>query len=395
MVKPLPERVKGKVVEEYLKGSSYREISNKTNISLGAISNLIKEAKSIYPDLDELRELRSKLPKNVDIPTLSKAVTSVLDIQSQLGISIEQIPKYIEARKNEIDELSEQIKSKMSEASKLSSKYASLQSEIKQLSKRKVELGEDIQEYEKAKERLAKYGISIKDVGKLRRLLDSLLDYGLDVAKCVKVIEDYSRLKGELDELTIVRDALGYSIANLEEQHTNLSLKVRLKLRDLARKDAEIRELEERISRLKVKVDKLDREKERLIEEIFLEGDRLKEYRIKRNRLKDEVESLKGKLSDLEKMIAERKEQLKGLDYEVNRLKEGVEYYTQSKLAKEIETELKLAESKFYSMMAKATDGENVRLMEYAVKEFEGRVKVIEKSLGIKDKGFIVTIRRS
>lgn len=144
MPKPLSEQKKEEVIEKYLRGLSYRGINSSTGVSLGAVSEVIGEAKKAYPDLEQLRELRSKLPLDVDIPALNKAITTVLEAQRQLGISIQAIPEYVEARKKELGELSEQKESLKNEVSELKSQRESLQSEVRELSERKTQLGKDI-----------------------------------------------------------------------------------------------------------------------------------------------------------------------------------------------------------------------------------------------------------
>ncbi len=127
-------------MDEYLKGSSYRENSSSTGVSLGAVSSVVGEAKNMYPDLEHLRELRSKLPQDVDIPALNRAVSSVLELQGHLGIDIEHIPEYLEDKRKEIGGLSKRIQSLKAEVSELASKRDSLRSEINTLLDKKAQL---------------------------------------------------------------------------------------------------------------------------------------------------------------------------------------------------------------------------------------------------------------
>ncbi len=405
MPKPLSEQDKKKVIEGYLRGSSYRDIVASTNTSLGSVSTILNEAKSIYPDLEQLRELRSQLPQNVDIPTLNKAITTVLEAQRQLGISIEKIPEYIEARKKEIGELSEQKESLKNEVSELTSKRESLQSEVKELSDRKAQLGNDIQEYEDVRKHLAEYGIDVKDIGRLRKLLDSINEYALDTEKCVSVIEEHESLfkeiqgiRSELDELTMFRDALRFSLSSLEYQHAQASLKLGLKMKAIERREAEVGELDRSISQLKVEAEKLHDRKEAIIAETSAEREKrqrmLEAYKAERDNLKSEVDSLKVEINELNKMIDERSKQIEELDEQVKHLKKSIDYYEQSKTIKEIETELDIAKLRFFNLTAKAIEREDYRFFQSVIDNVLQRISNIEEKLGIKRESNIIALKR-
>ncbi|MCP8315302.1 MAG: hypothetical protein H3Z52_09375, partial [archaeon] len=274
MPKPLSEQDKEKVVEEYLKNQPYRKICESTNVSLGAVSTVINEAKSIYPDLDLLRDIRSKLPQDIDIPTLHKTILAVLEFQNVIQIALKDIPSYIEDKQKGIKELSANKDNLTTEIQGLESKRESLQSEVKELSDKKTQLGKDIQEYEQAKKHLSEYGINITDIDRLRSLLDNINKYGLDPEKCVSVIEEHELLfkeiqgmRSELGEMTMFRDAFSYSMMLLEEQHTEKGLQLRLKTKAIDRRDAEIQELDGQIEQLKGELQKLENRKEAIIAE--------------------------------------------------------------------------------------------------------------------------------
>lgn len=210
-----------------MKGASYREISRATGISLGSLTNLIREVRSEYPELDELRELRRQLPREVDTRTISQTLTALLNLKSRLGVEPTQIPELIASWRRELGELQVRRES-------LTRKIAALEGRLQPL-----------QEWEHTRSRLAAYGIGLSDLERLKRLLEGL-DPNLDPDIYLKLVEEHQALsrrvkglKAELEELTMIRDALGYSILQMEDQHTQIARKLRLKLADTAIVEAE------------------------------------------------------------------------------------------------------------------------------------------------------------
>jgi len=61
MVRQIPIEVRRRVVELWMDGNSYRQVSAKTGVSLGTISIIINEERRKVPDIEGLRELKLAL----------------------------------------------------------------------------------------------------------------------------------------------------------------------------------------------------------------------------------------------------------------------------------------------------------------------------------------------
>ena len=61
MRRKFKEQDRGKIVEFWLQGMSYREIAERTKASLGTISAEIEKVRKVEPNLDSLRELNATL----------------------------------------------------------------------------------------------------------------------------------------------------------------------------------------------------------------------------------------------------------------------------------------------------------------------------------------------
>ena len=379
----LNEQIEARVISDYTKGLTYREISKRNKVSLGKILSIIKEAKQGYPDLEQLREIRSKLPKELSMEEINDLMNTILEINGRYKIKFKEMLSFIERKEEEFIEFNE-----------LTAKKESLIKEINDLESKLNNMKDEINNYIIAKNKLEGYGISFGDIKRLKKLLDSLLLYGLDADKCVKTVEEYdftikqiSRIKSKLDELTMWKSALSYSLMLLEEQHSEKSFKLRMKLNAIERKEDKINKLNASIAMLKDELSKLENDKNN---KIAIINDLSKE----KERLQKIIDDYKKREEELKKEIDEKKEQIESLDMQIKHLKHNIEYYEKSSTIREIETKLKIAELKFYSLLSKAIERDDYNLMKYVVEEVNEDIKKIKKRIGLEDKSNIITIER-
>jgi hypothetical protein len=91
MVRKIPPDVEEAVLRYWLGGDNYREISNKTLVSIGKVSGIINRKRTAAPDLDELRKflLSIKAQKSSYIDMLRGE--KFLERLDQLGVSLGQV----------------------------------------------------------------------------------------------------------------------------------------------------------------------------------------------------------------------------------------------------------------------------------------------------------------
>ncbi len=91
MVRKIPPDVEDAVLRYWLEGHNYREISNKTLVSIGKVSGIINRKRTAAPDLDELRKflLSIKAQKSSYIDLLRGE--KFLERLDQLGVSLGQL----------------------------------------------------------------------------------------------------------------------------------------------------------------------------------------------------------------------------------------------------------------------------------------------------------------
>lgn len=89
-MRKIPNKIRKKALELWLKGHNYRQIRGKLGISLGAISKTIDEVRHKAPNLDELRRLNLNLRKHNSNVHDAVRGSRLLEKVNQLGISFER-----------------------------------------------------------------------------------------------------------------------------------------------------------------------------------------------------------------------------------------------------------------------------------------------------------------
>jgi len=96
-MRKIPEKVKEKALNMWLQGRSYREIKKKLGVSIGAISDIVAEARKQTPDLLELRKINVMVMEEGGV-SVYDAVRGgrLLDQVNQLGVSLERLGEFVE-----------------------------------------------------------------------------------------------------------------------------------------------------------------------------------------------------------------------------------------------------------------------------------------------------------
>jgi len=91
----LKPEVKAKALRLWLNGLTYRLINEKTGVSLGAMNELVNEARKKAPDIDDLRQLNIALQKSGASVLDAARGAKMLDKVNELGIDLERLEGFI------------------------------------------------------------------------------------------------------------------------------------------------------------------------------------------------------------------------------------------------------------------------------------------------------------
>ena len=104
MTRETPNAVKVETFKLWLQGHSYREIRDRLRVSVGAINEIIANARAGAPDLDELRKLNTTLMREGS--TVHDAVRGglLMDRLGRLGVGLDKVGEFIELGKRATSE---------------------------------------------------------------------------------------------------------------------------------------------------------------------------------------------------------------------------------------------------------------------------------------------------
>jgi len=95
----LKPEVKARAFRLWLSGLTYRLINEKTGVSLGAMNELVNEARKKAPDIDDLRQLNVTLQKSGVALVDAIRACSVVSQLDELGVGINELSEYVELSK--------------------------------------------------------------------------------------------------------------------------------------------------------------------------------------------------------------------------------------------------------------------------------------------------------
>jgi predicted nuclease with TOPRIM domain len=231
MRRKIPQKIKNKIIELWLRGESYRKISLETKVSLGAISEIINEKRKEFPELDELRELFMRLSREGSTVSDAMRGGALLDTLNELEISLREMDDYLvifktisdEARietRNFIhsalklhhletenrphEEVIKDYEEKLSSSMALESKKKQITLDLAALTEEQARLYDDLNQRKSelkqtiaSRDRLAQLGIE-----KVNTLTKFINDYEA-VKFSIDVIQRLASLQRALDEMNI------------------------------------------------------------------------------------------------------------------------------------------------------------------------------------------------
>jgi hypothetical protein len=94
-LRKITDELKGDIFNEWLGGASYREMSEKFDVSLGKISSIIDEYRKASPDIDLLRGLHVRLKKDGFTSFDALRACRLLECLNGFGIGLSELQQYI------------------------------------------------------------------------------------------------------------------------------------------------------------------------------------------------------------------------------------------------------------------------------------------------------------
>ena len=254
----LPTNTKSLVIQQWLKGYQRDKISANSGLSAGAVTNIVNEWKQGlgFAIADDLRELAVTL-KNIGITPVQCAIGfRVGMIMNRLGvkeddfesfmtevynrcknlelrpesiaslladllefsnsISITEIPKYIERRKEEKKKLEDEIISLQEQKENLEAHRSAAQDLLDiALHDEKITTAR-LKWYSDIKKELGKYGIPVDDISHMASMVNAVKQFGFDPHKVLDKFSDLEYLKAE-------SNGYQWSIQRLKQQHDALT----------------------------------------------------------------------------------------------------------------------------------------------------------------------------
>ena len=99
MSRLLKPESKARALRLWLSGLTYRAVTEETGVSLGAMNELVNEARKKAPDIDDLRQLNVTLQKSGVALADAIRACSVISQLHELGVGINELSEYVESSK--------------------------------------------------------------------------------------------------------------------------------------------------------------------------------------------------------------------------------------------------------------------------------------------------------
>jgi len=274
MVRQIPLEQHRRVVELWLEGHSYRVISTKMGISLGAIASIISDERKKAPVMEELRDLKVALTQANAALLDAIRGASFLEKLNYLNIQIDLIPDCISL----LDQYGEKAGEVLKSGIRLKELEVSQRKTYEHIVTDAHEMVKDLREMAQRLEDLRVQERTIKkclhNLEQLKTLFDKMNRYGLTLVRLDLFIEQTIRLEGlgftlkaaeilasELARRSLDPEKSAITLAKLLSEHGGLEEVV-------AKLLAERSKLQHEIEAKMVEVDGLMRQKEALLSQL-------------------------------------------------------------------------------------------------------------------------------
>ena len=311
MTRPLDEACRQRILELYQKGFTFAEISSETSHSKSTISKVVNDAKKADPLLDDVRKLTIFMKqKKISVIECSRGA-NLLGRLDELGVKLAYLPTYIEALAKHGSAIQNYLESAahLAELERQTGKdYGELIAEYEEKHRSLKQLESKLQvaeaEYSQIKESI----VSIKELKEIQqklgdnnitpRILDEFIErhksleekgFNLDVATTlatalsklglnpqhsvsllIEILKKYPHLRDCISEMTERKDTLTGETNRLKSEIETLD-------NQKGKRENIIQNLNERVKRLELKHEELDREYERKVANLNMEHKNLME----------------------------------------------------------------------------------------------------------------------
>jgi prefoldin subunit 5 len=261
MSREIPRPVKDEAFKLWLGGYSYRKIRDKAGMSLGAINQMVAEARAKIPNLDELRQLNIVLSKSgasvydavrgskllemlnqcgvgldtlhayiglcgkisaergIEAQSFVDAGMRLISLEAKTGKSYEQVLKDFEEKRKQVEGLEARAKNAQGQVQELVERRAQLEKEIREAEERLKLTLQRLNQAMSANERLQRLGL--EKVSRLAKFIESFEVLKFDV----EIVRKLAEWRTALADMRINPDMLGQFVKEkgpLEIQLRNL-----------------------------------------------------------------------------------------------------------------------------------------------------------------------------
>lgn len=282
MSRQIPGVTKDEAFRLWMQGCSYREIRDRTKMSLGAINQMIAEARSKVQDVDQLRELnlvlgrgdstvydamrggqlldrvgklgigldglegyvklteRISSEEGVEAERFVESAVKLMDLERQTGKTYEEVVKDFEGRTRQIEGLEAKAKGVEEKIQGVMERKAQIEREIREAEERLSVTLQELNCTITTQEQLEKLGLErvselarfIEDfellgfdanmVRKLATWRKSLADMGIDPDKLGGFIKEKGPLEKQISKLRMEKSARERKVKQVKAEHTRL-----------------------------------------------------------------------------------------------------------------------------------------------------------------------------
>ena len=347
-------------MELWLDGNAYRDISRKTDVSVGAIASIIDDVRRRVPDIEELRALRQSLKRTDTTVADAQRGARFLEKLDNLNIHIDRLPGCINLldqygqKAGEILELGQRLRDLEASYGKTYNEVvADAAEKTNQLQEMTIRIGDLRREEETIKK-------SLQDISQLRALSEKMGHHNLTLHRLDSFIEQNIKLEelgfspkaaellaSELANQGLDPQKAASTLASLLSQHQELAMTV-------AQLEQEKTRVQADIESKKTQQEALTRRLETLTQQVnSFESLIQNEENIHRSKIAQLVEQYASKQKELEAQMRNLETRQKDVAKETKMLKDEGEV-VQARLG-EAQTTLTKIEEKVAGTRALAT----------------------------------------